>query len=63
MTKEQEIRLSDKELAAVQAYADERGMTLDEAATELTQDAIAKKFRKNLNRAPAKVYSLPRNKS
>lgn len=63
MSEEQEIKLSEREKALVQAYADEHGISLDEAATRLMHDAIALKFRKNLNRAPAKVYSLPRKKS
>ncbi len=58
-----ELRLSDKEIELVQRYADENGMTLDEAATQLSQDAIAKRFRKNLGRGPAKVYQLPRKKT
>jgi hypothetical protein len=60
MTKQEQIRLSDKELARVQAYADEHGLTLDEAATQLSQDAIASKFRKNLGRGPARVYDMKR---
>lgn len=62
MTKVQELTLSDKELAVVKAYAEENRLTLDEAVTQLSQDAIAKKFRRNLGRGPARVYSLPRRK-
>lgn len=62
MTKHEELRLSEKELSMVKAYADERGLTLDEATSQLSHDAIAKRFRKNLGRGPAKVYQLPRKK-
>lgn len=58
MTKHEEPRLSDRELAVIQAYANERGLTVDEAATQLAQDAIAAKFRKNLGRGPARVYQM-----
>lgn len=63
MTKEQELRLSDRELAVIQSYADENGLTIEEAATQLIKNAIAKRFRKSLGRGPAKVYSLPRRNS
>lgn len=62
MPKEEEIRLSDREAAIVQRYADERGLTLDEAATQLFQAAMENKYRKNLNCGPAKVYSINRSK-
>lgn len=58
MTKEEEIRLSDKELEKVKAYGTEHGLTHDEAATELAKDAIGQRFRKNLGRGPAKVYQI-----
>ncbi len=60
MPKIEELRLSEKELALVKAYAEERGLTLDEAASQLVQDSIAKKFRRNLGRAPAQVYPIKR---
>lgn len=63
MTKHEDLRLSDKELAVVQRYADERGLTLDEAVTQLSKSAIEKKFRKSVNRGPAKVYSIDQKKS
>lgn len=54
--------LSDREKAVVQRVADERGISLDEAGSQLLQEAIAQRFRRNLGRGPAKVYSIkPRN--
>jgi len=63
MTKHEDLRLSDRELAMVQQYANEQGLTLDEAASKLISLAIEKKFRRSVNRGPAKVYSLPRKTS
>lgn len=57
---QQAVPLSDTEMKIVQAYADERGLTLDEAATELMQQAIARRFKQHLNRRPAQVYSIDR---
>jgi hypothetical protein len=61
MSKEEEVRLSDQEMARVRAYALEQGLTDDEAATQLAKDAIAAKFKRKLNRLPAKVYDFNRS--
>ncbi len=62
MTKDEEVRLSDQEMARIKAYADEHGLTDDEAATQLAKDAIAAKFKRKLNRTPAKIYDFNRDK-
>jgi len=59
-SKETSIALTDRERAAVQKVADERGLTVEEAASELFQEAMAQKFRRGVGRGPAKVYSIPR---
>jgi hypothetical protein len=60
MTKVEEVRLSDRELEKVRAYGLLHGLTDDEAATQLTKDAIAKRFRKP-STGPAKVYQFNRS--
>ena len=59
MTKQEFIQLTDSELLRVQAYANQFSVTLEEAATQLTRDAIASKFRRHLNRGPARLYDMP----
>ncbi|MDR6216200.1 hypothetical protein [Paracidovorax wautersii] len=55
------LDLSEAELAAVQAYAEQHGLTLDEAATELAQQAIAARYVRR-RPEPARVIQLPRNR-
>ena len=59
MTKLEFIQLTDNEAVRVQAYANQFGVTFEEAATQLTKDAIASKFRRHLNRGPARLYDMP----
>lgn len=58
----EELRLSDREVELVRLYAEERGLSVDDAASELFRDSMAQKFRRNLGKAPAKVYELRRSK-
>lgn len=62
MTKHEDIRLSDREMEPVRRYAEERGLTIEEAFTQLFKSAVEKKFRKGTGRGPAKVYSINRSK-
>lgn len=61
MTKSQETQLSDREMVILKAYADSRGLTIDQAATELFGAALAKRFKKGPARS-ATVYSINRDK-
>ncbi|SNR73531.1 hypothetical protein SAMN05192560_0762 [Methylobacillus rhizosphaerae] len=56
------LPLSEKELAIVQAYADMNGFTVDEAASKLLSEAIAKRVRKNTGKGRAKVYPIRRER-
>ena len=49
--------LSEGEFTRLQAYAQQHGMTLDEAATHLARQALAEKFR-NKRLAPAQVLQM-----
>lgn len=58
---EETTELSDQELKAVQQYADQRGLTLNQAATELAKQALAKRVRKSTGKTPARnVLKMPR---
>lgn len=54
-----EIALSDKEHAALKAFADEHGMTVDEAAAYLASRELSRRYRQNGIR-PANVYQMAR---
>jgi hypothetical protein len=55
------IALSNRELALVQAVANERGISVEEAFEQLAREAIEQRFRKHTGRAPARVYPMRRN--
>lgn len=58
------VSFSDRELVVIQRVADERGITVDEAASQLMREAIAQRFRQRLGRQPATVYPIkPRSQS
>ena len=58
---EETTELSDQELKLVQQYADQRGLTLNQAATELAKQALAKRVRKSTGKTPARnVLKMPR---
>lgn len=58
--KETSIALTDRECAAVQKVAEERGISLDAAASELFQEAMAQRFRRGVGRGPAKIFTAPK---
>ena len=49
--------LSDGEFARLKAFAEQHGMTTDEAATHLARQALTSKFR-NKRLAPAQVLQM-----
>lgn len=59
-SKEADTSLSDRESRLVEQVAQARGITLEEAASQLLSEAIAKRFRKKLGKAPANVYQIRR---
>lgn len=54
------IPLSGKELELVKAYAAMHGMTVDEAASVLVSQAIARRIKRNTGKTPARVYPIRR---
>lgn len=50
--------LSDRERAAVQAVADQRGISFEEAIEQMAKEGLAARVRRKTGRAPAKVYEL-----
>ena len=55
------ISLTDRELAIVQAVANERGISVEEAFEQLAHEAIEQRFRRHTGRAPARVYPMRKN--
>ncbi len=60
MTHEVQTPLSDQEMEQVKRIADRDGMTLDEAASRLFSEGLARRVKRRTGRAPAKVYNLKR---
>ncbi len=58
----EQITLSERERQAVQAAAEQWGISFQEAADRLLKEALEQRFRRGTGRAPAKVYELRRPK-
>ena len=54
------IALTDKQMQMIEQIAQERGVTVEEAATQMFREGLEKRVRRGVRRAPAKVYDLPR---
>lgn len=54
--------LTKAERDMVQRIADRDGVTLDEAATRLAKEALARRVKKRTGKAPAKLYDIRRKK-
>jgi hypothetical protein len=52
--------LSEREKQAIQAVADQRGITFEEAAEQRAKEGLAARVRRKTGKAPAKVYELRR---
>ena len=52
------LPLSDKEMEMVKKIAAQEGRDQEEIATELVQQALARRVRKRTGKGPAKVYSI-----
>jgi predicted kinase len=55
--------LSEKERAAVQQVADQRGITFEEAIEQMAKEGLASRVRRKTGRAPAKVYDMQRRRA
>jgi predicted kinase len=53
-----QTNLTRAERALVQRIADRDGVTIDEAATRLVKQGIARLVKKRTGKSPAKVYSI-----
>jgi predicted kinase len=58
----EQTALSERERAAVQQVADQRGISFEEAAEQMAKEGLASRVRRKTGRAPAKVYDMPRKK-
>ena len=52
--------LSNAELEQVKRIADRDGITIEEAATRLTQQWLQEKVKRRTGKAPARVYDIKR---
>jgi ABC-type uncharacterized transport system substrate-binding protein len=52
------VVLSDEELEMLKDYAAMHGLELNEAASKLANEGMAKRIKKNLGKTPAKVYGI-----
>jgi hypothetical protein len=52
------VPLSDKEMEQVKRIAERDGVDMDEAASRLFSEGLARRVKKRTGRAPAKVYSI-----
>lgn len=57
---QQLVDLSDREAAALEAYATEHGLTPDQAATQLAQQTLSARYR--IKSQPARVIPFRRRK-
>lgn len=51
-------QLSEKEMALVKRIAARDGCTVEEAASRLVSEAIAKRVRRKTGKGPARVYGM-----
>jgi predicted kinase len=54
--------LSEREREAIEAVAQQRGITYEEAVEQMAREGLASRVRRKTGKAPARVYELPRKK-
>jgi hypothetical protein len=54
----EQTALSDREREALQRVADQRGISIEEAAEQMAKEGLASRVRRKTGRAPARVYEL-----
>lgn len=52
------LTLAEREM--LQKIADRDGVTVDEAATRLAKQGLARKVKRRTGKAPARVYEMPK---
>jgi predicted kinase len=60
MAPDEHTALSEKERAAVQQVADQRGITFEDAIEQMAKEGLAARVRRKTGKAPAKVYEYRR---
>ena len=55
--------MSERERAAVQQVAEQRGITFEDAVEQMAKEGLASRVRRKTGRAPARVYDMPRRKT
>ena len=56
----EQTALSERERAAIEEVARQRGITFEEAVEQMAKEGLASRVRRKTGRAPAKVYDLRR---
>jgi len=54
----EQTELGEKEKKMVEMIAEQRGVTFEEAASQLAREALAIRVRRRTGHGPAKVYEL-----
>ena len=52
------VPLSDREMEQVKRIAERDGVSLDEAASRLFSECMARRVKRRTGKAPARVYSI-----
>lgn len=55
--------LTEQERLLVAQIAEQRGISLEEAASQLAQEALARRVRRKTGHGPARVYAMPKRKA
>ena len=55
---DQPITMTDRELELIKLYANAQGITVEEATNQLGSDALAKRYKRVINRPQATVYDI-----
>ena len=56
----EQTAVSEKERQAIEAVAQQRGITFEEAVEQMAKEGLASRVRRKTGRAPARVYELRR---
>ena len=56
----EQTAVSEKERQAIEAVAQQRGITFEEAVEQMAKEGLASRVRRKTGKAPARVYELRR---
>lgn len=57
---QENVSLSDRERAAIEQVAQQRGITFEEAVEQMAKEGLASRVRRKTGKAPARVYEIRR---